>query len=204
VPHKYLQLQPVELQVSPATDINAVQSIAIQTAQEIASKFGVPLPRVEVGNYPTGEYIAGTIHLPYNLSPEMVVRMVAHEMAHHIHSYFGVPCTTPEAEVFASMFEEAWIKMKRHGYNYPVMPCKVCGYKLFLYSNRVVCPKCGSVYTYRYPDPGLGKAIALAILSATGTYVLTEYLMKYPQLRQKPLLAGTLASAAIGFLTGLI
>jgi len=162
----------------------------------------VPIPRIVFGNYPTAEYVAGVIHLPYNLSPELALRMTAHEMAHHIHSYFGVPCTTPEAEAFASMFEEAWVKMKMHGYQYPVMSCQVCGFKLFMYSNRVTCPKCGSVY--RRSSPGLGKAVGVATLTALGTYLLTSYFSKYPEFREKPILAGSISAGLVGFFAGLI
>jgi len=179
-------------------------SLVYSTAQEIASKFNVPLPKIVIGNYPTGEYVDGTIHLPANLPPQVAVRIVAHEMAHHIHSYFGVPCSVPEAEVFASMFEEAWVRMKERGYNYPVMPCRVCGFKLFMYGNRIVCPKCKSTYVYKHPSPGLGKAVGLAVLSGIGSYVLTSFFLKHPEAEKKPAETAALASGLIGFFAGLV
>lgn len=186
--------------MSQATELQQ----AYKVAQEIASKFNIPLPRIVVGNYPTAEYVDGVIHLPANLPPDFLTRVVAHEMAHHIHSYFGVPCNVPEAETFASMFEEAWVRMKQHGYNYPTMSCHVCGFKLFMYSNRVTCPKCKATYVYKYPSPGLGKAIGLGVLSGVGAYVLTTCFMKHSEMQHKPAEASALASGLIGFLAGLV
>jgi hypothetical protein len=123
-------------------------------------------------------------------------------MAHHIHSFFGVPCSTPEAETFASMFEEAWVKMKGRGYNYPVMPCRVCGFRLLLYGERVVCPRCKSTYVHKYPSPGIAKAIGLAALSAAGSYALASRLVK--ERPEKAAEASALASGLVGFFVGLV
>lgn len=179
-------------------------SLVFNTAQEIANKFNVPLPRIVIGNYPTGEYTNGTIHIPADLPPDITLRMIAHEMAHHIHSYYGVPCNVPEAETFASMFEDAWVKMKKGGYSYPVMPCQVCGFKLFMYGNHIICPKCKSTYVYRHPSPGLGKAVGLAVLSGIGAYVLTSYFMKIPEAKVRPAEVSALASGLTSFFAGLI
>jgi hypothetical protein len=85
----------------------------------ISTKFGVPPPRVVVSggvSYPY--YQGGTIYLPANLNPAYLDRVVAHEMAHHLHSYFGVPVNTPQAEDFASTFEEVWERSNRR-FSYP-------------------------------------------------------------------------------------
>jgi hypothetical protein len=179
--------------------------IAYEVAQEIASRFDVPVPQIIVGLSPKAQYVDGHIYLPSGLSPQSIVRIMAHEMAHHIHSYYGVPCNTREAEVFASMFEEAWVKMKKYGYSYPVMPCQICGYRLLMYGERVTCPKCGSVYAKNSNNsPGLGKAIALAILSGIGTYTLTTLFMTHPAAERRPAETSALASSLVGFLAGLI
>jgi hypothetical protein len=188
-----------------ATDAD-VYSLALSIAQEVASKFNTPLPKIVVGPYETGMYANGIIYLPSNLSPQQILRMAAHEMAHHIHSFYGVPCGTKEAETFASMFEEAWVKMKNLGYNYPVMPCQVCGFRLLMYGERVSCPKCGSTYkrVYNHSSPGLGKAVGLGMLSGLGAYFLATYFTKSPEAEKKPAEIAALASGLTGFFAGLI
>jgi hypothetical protein len=135
----------------------------------------------------------------------MLPRVVAHEMAHHIHVTFGVPCSVPEAETFASMFEEAWMRAKRRGYSYPVTRC-VCGFPLYPVSDTVVCPRCRSVYkrSYSYPGGDMGKAVGVGALSALATYLLTTWLEKHPEVRATPKLTATVASGLVGFLAGLV
>lgn len=173
---------------------------------EIAEKFRVPLPKVVFrDDVEAGRYIDGRIELSPRLDPERMVRVAAHEMAHHIHSVYGVPCGSREAETFASMFEEAWYKMKKHGYSCQIMPCQICGFRLLMYGGRVECPRCGSIY--RYESPGLGKAVGLALMSGIASYALTYAVMKEPTVSKRPedaALTSAVASGIVGFLAGLI
>jgi hypothetical protein len=127
-------------------------------------------------------------------------------MAHHIHVTFGVPCSVPEAEAFASMFEEAWVRAKRRGYSYPVTPCRICGFPLYPVSDTVVCPKCKSVYrrSLSYSGGDVGKAVGVGALSALATYLLATWLEKHPEVKASPKLTATLASGLVGFLAGLV
>jgi len=164
----------------------------------------VPVPTIVVGDFPSPEYVDGVIKLPSHMPTNVLDRVVAHEMAHHIHVYYGVPCSVPEAETFASMFEEAWVRARRRGYSYPVTSCRVCGFPLYPVSETVVCPKCRNVYRYSYPGGDLGKAVGVGALSALATYVLATWLERHPDVKSSPKLTAVLASGLVGFLAGLV
>jgi hypothetical protein len=180
-------------------------AVAQRVAQEIASQFGVPVPRIIVGPYPTAQYTDGTIYLPNELPPQYVARVTAHEMAHHLHVHFGVPCKLPECESFAKIFEEVWRRAR--GYSYPVMSCQVCGFPVLLYEDSVQCFKCKSTYrrVYKHPSPGLGKALGLGALSAVGAYALASWLKRRPELaRVDPAATSAVVSGVVGFFAGLV
>jgi len=176
---------------------------AYAIAYEIASKFNVPLPKIILGDFSRPEYENGVIRLPRNLPREMLERVIAHEMAHHIHVYYGVPITVPEAEIFASVFEEAWTRMKQ---GLSTAKCPVCGFPLVLYGKTIQCPRCKGSFNYSYPSPkpGLGKALGIAVLSAVTAYVLTDYFVKHPESKGTPQMASAVASGLVGFFAGLI
>jgi hypothetical protein len=152
-------------------------------------------------------YDNGTIYLPIDLPPNLISRVTAHEMAHHVHVHYGVSCNVPEAETFARMFEEAWVRMKGYGYNYPVLSCPVCGFKLLLYGDSITCPSCKTVY--EHPSPGILKAIGLGLIAGFGTYLLTSFLMSRPEVARrpgvfKPDVVSGLSAGLIGFAAGLV
>ena len=160
-------------QVTNTINLNQVYTII----HEIANKFGVPIPKVVVGHYKTAMYSNGVIYLPVNVSHELLERMTVHEMAHHIHTFYNINASNEEAETFASMFEEVYIRSKRFTYHYPSFSCQICRTTIFAYGDRITCPKCRSTYVRKYPHPGIGRAFGLAILSGIATYVLTYRLL---------------------------
>jgi len=97
-------------------DLAQLQSQATNIAQEIARQFGVPPPTIIFGNYSNAEYSNGIIRVPVNIDPNFLERVIAHEMAHHIHVYYRIPCRTPQCEIFANMFEETWVRSRRYTY----------------------------------------------------------------------------------------
>jgi hypothetical protein len=181
-----------------ATSVEAI-------VDEISRLFKVPKPRVVWGSQ--ARYYDGTIELPSNVDPKLLVRMVAHEMAHHIHVHYGVPVTLEEAEAFARAFEEAWVKSR--GYNYPFIPC-MCGYRIHITPSdtRAVCPRCGTVYAreYRYPSPISipFKAILMATVTGLGTYYAFTFLQEHPRFKERPRATALVAGAIPGFILGLI
>lgn len=96
--------------------LDQLQLRATDIAQEIAKQFGVPPPAITFGNYSNAEYCNGVIKIPVNIDPIFLERVIAHEMAHHIHVYYRIPCRTPQCETFASMFEEAWVRSRKYTY----------------------------------------------------------------------------------------
>jgi len=185
-----------------------------RAVQEICSRLGVPPPRVEVVRSGQPYYLGGTIYLPEDLPPEMVERVVAHEVAHHLHELFGVPVSTPEAEAFARTFEEVWIRMRK-GYKYPVLVCSRCGFRMFAYGGRVECPKCGTVYTYSrklgYPDPeSVLGALGLGAVAAIAAYAVTSYARRSPKVREllrkelSPEEAAAVGAGIVGALVALL
>lgn len=190
--------------------MSEVVRLAVEVVRDISSRLGVPPPRVALtlGGEPL--YSGGTIYLPVDLPEDAVVRVVAHEMAHHLHEYFGVPVSTRQAEEFARTFEEVYARIRK-GYKYPVLVCTGCGFRMFAYSDRVRCPRCGREYSYtqfRYPNPGLERALALAFVSGVLAYVIAtrapEYLAKYLKREVKPEQSAALAAGLTGFLAGLL
>jgi len=141
--------------------------------------------------------------LPRGLPPDALLRVVAHEMAHHIHSHYGVPCTVPEAEAFASLFEEAWVRAKRRGLSYPVSKCR-CGFPLYPVGEVVRCPRCRASYrAYGYPQLDVAKAVGVGAMSALAAYFLAGWLERHPDVKASPRAISTLASGLVGFLAGL-
>lgn len=180
---------------------------ALKVVHEIAGKLGVPPPRVSMILSGTPYYSGGTIYLPSDLPSDMVERVAAHEMAHHLHEYFKVPISEREAEDFASTFEEVWVRMSR-GFKYPVFVCPNCGFRMFAYSKHIKCPKCGTEYHYNYPSPGLDRAVGLAIVSGIAAYFIAtkgkDYIRKYLRREPTPEQVAGLAAGLAGFLAGLI
>jgi hypothetical protein len=177
---------------------------ASKVVDELSRKLGIPPPKIVVGRFNNPFYLNGTIYLPEDLQSEMIERVVAHEFAHHMHEYFGVPVNTPKAEAFASTFEEIYVRMRERGFNYPVFTCS-CGYRLIAHEGTVECPRCGRVYEvrYDYPSPGLGKAIGLATLGAVTAYVLTPHVAKYTKETPSPKTTA-ITTGLVSFLAGLI
>ena len=178
---------------------------ASRVVSELSKKLNVPPPRVVVGRFDRPFYAAGTIHLPEDLPEDIVDRVVAHEFAHHLHEYFGVPVNTHRAEVFASVFEEVYVRMKEMGYNYPAFTCR-CGFRLLAYEGLVECPRCGRVYEVSYypsPSPGLDKALGLAALGAIAAYFLTPHVARYTKETPSPK-ASAIATGVACFLAGLV
>ncbi|MEM1522263.1 MAG: hypothetical protein QXU69_04515 [Thermofilaceae archaeon] len=84
--------------------------------------------------------MSGTVYLSADLPLEAVERVVAHEVAHHSHVRYGIPCRTSECEAFANMFEELWIRMKRgRGH---IHSCPSCGYPIV----TAKCLRCGQLH----------------------------------------------------------
>ena len=189
--------------MSPYQGSQAINVEAI--VDEISRMFRVPKPRIIWGSQ--ARYYNGTIELPRDADPKLLVRMVAHEMAHHIHAYYGVPVTVEEAEAFARAFEEAWVRSR--GYNYPFIPC-MCGYRIPVTPNdtRAVCPRCGTVYVreYRYPSPISipFKALLMAAVTGIGTYYAFTFLQEHPRFKERPRATALIAGALPGFVLGLI
>jgi len=183
---------------------------AVEVVKDIAGRLEIPPPRIVITYGGTPYYAGGTIYLPADLPPDMVVRVAAHEMAHHLHDYFGVQVSPKQAEAFAKTFEEVYVRMRK-GYKYPVFICSRCGFRMFAYSDQVRCPKCGAEYSYtqyRYPDPGIEKALALAIASGLVAYLIatkgSEYITKYLKKELKPEQNAALAAGLAGLVAGLL
>lgn len=182
-----------------------IEREVLESFQRLSRKLGVPPPRVVFTENGNPYYADGTVYMPRSLPREMVERVVAHEMAHHLHELFGVPCRTRDCEVFASMFEEVWVKMRERGYNYPTIACK-CGFRMLGYPGLVKCPKCGRMYkvvrAHGYPGDGLVKPLVVGGVTAVGTYYLTRWLTQHPYFMERKERAAALAGGVIGFLLG--
>jgi uncharacterized paraquat-inducible protein A len=198
----YLQDQS-QSQVTNTINLNQVYTII----QEIANKFSVPIPKVVVGQYKTAMYSNGVIYLPINVSPELLKRMVVHEMAHHIHTFYNINASESEAETFASMFEEAYIRSKGFVHHYSSFSCQICRTTIFAYGDKITCPKCHSIYVRKYPHPGIGRALGLAILSGIVTYVLTNHLLsrteEIVEIKQVSIMSA-ISSGVVSFIAGLV
>jgi hypothetical protein len=161
--------------------MSLVMEKALDTVRRISQRLNIPPPRVVLTKGGEPYYENGTIYLPENLSPDMIERVVAHEMAHHYHMYFGVMPSVETAEKFASMFEEVYVRARERGYAYTRL--------------------------YR-PSPDIGKAIALGVLGGLTAYFLTpkinNYLRRYIGKELKPEESAALTTAFVTFLSGLI
>ena len=129
-------------------DIELKHMLALNTASEVSKFFGIPIPKVifsPIGTY--GIYYDGTIVLSTNIPMEKVEGVVAHEVAHASHHYFGIPCHTHECEAFASVFEDYWTRRKR------LLKCSKCSYPLLPRSSLFLCLKCSTAYAKRGTPP---------------------------------------------------
>lgn len=119
---------------------------AYDIAREVCSFFNMPLPHIIITpNLSTlGECVDTTVYLKSNVAlskPEVV----AHELAHYSHVYYGIPCRTPECETYARIFEEVWKASRgRGGLQQYKHSCTVCGYPLL----QTKCLKCSTDYSY--------------------------------------------------------
>jgi hypothetical protein len=179
-----------------------IEREVLESFQRLSRKLGVPPPRVVFTDNGSPYYVEGTVYMPRSLPREMVERVVAHEMAHHLHELFGVPCRTRECETFASMFEEVWVKMRERGFNYPAIACR-CGFRMLGYPGLVRCPRCGRLYkVHGYPEGGLLKPVIVGGVTAVGTYYLTRWLSQHPYFTERKEKAAALAGGVVGFLLG--
>ena len=83
---------------------------------DLSARLGIPAPRVVFTRTGTPYYENGVIYIPVDLPEDMVPRVVVHEFAHHLHSFYGVEPPRSVAEAFASVFEEALHRL----YKYPI------------------------------------------------------------------------------------
>jgi len=83
---------------------------------DLSARLGIPAPRVVFTRTGTPYYEDGVIYMPVDLPDEMAPRVVVHEFAHHLHTFYGVEPPRSIAEAFASVFEEALYKR----YKYPL------------------------------------------------------------------------------------
>lgn len=138
----------------------SLEDVVLKTVRDVSRFFNIPPPTVEFADIEhPGMYVDGKIVISTKLSPEDAVRVAVHEVAHHSHHFYGIPCTTDECEAFASMFERIWLRMKGDMRGSTV-PCARCGYPILRYSSR--CLRCG----YQLPGSADLAVIAFATLSA--------------------------------------
>ncbi len=184
-----------------------IERMVLESFQRLSRKLGVPPPRVVFTDDGNPFYVDGTVYMPRSLPREMVERVVAHEMAHHLHEFFGVPCRTRDCEMFASMFEEVWVKMRERGFNYPTIACK-CGFRMLGYPGVVRCPRCGRLYrvekAHRYPGRGAGRQLVIGVVTAVSTYYLSRWLTEHPYFAERRDKAAAVAGGIIGFLLGYV
>jgi hypothetical protein len=83
---------------------------------DLSARLGVPAPRVVFTRTGAPYYENGVIYIPVDLPEDMVPRVVVHEFAHHLHTFYGVEPPRSVAEAFASVFEEALYRR----YKYPL------------------------------------------------------------------------------------
>jgi len=120
--------------------------VAYNIAEEICEFFNMPLPEIVItpNISSLGECVGTTVYLKPNVSfskPEVV----AHELAHYSHIYYGIPCRTDECETYAKIFEEVWKASRgRGGLMRYKHNCPVCGYPIL----QSKCLKCGTDYSY--------------------------------------------------------
>jgi len=120
---------------------------AYSIADEICKFFNIPIPKIVIKeDIPSlGECVDTTVYLKPGVArsrPEVV----AHEIAHVSHVYYGIPCRTPECEAYAIIFENVW-KASR-GRSLKRVSCPTCGYPLMFQSRVAKCLKCGKTYLY--------------------------------------------------------
>jgi len=110
---------------------------------EVSSIFRIPPPRYDYDLSECGSFTVAcfdpltyTIHLP---SPSVDPGVVAHEVGHAAHSYYGIEAGSEEYETFAQFTEQLYKAWKTQGYGVgslidrPValeprlLPCPTCG-----------------------------------------------------------------------------
>jgi len=89
---------------------------------DISSAFLTDKPNIsfEASKIPAGASAAydPKTRTMYIKPGKVSVRDVAHEMAHHVHTYYGVNITREEAEAFAKVIEEWYARRAEEGYSY--------------------------------------------------------------------------------------
>jgi len=187
----------------------------VRVVSEVVQVFGLPPPKVVVGNFSNAFYDTSTktVHIPAWAPPDLATRMAIHEATHYVVDALRKQFGDYDEERFAQMFEEVFYTSRFKGYAW-VAPCNVCGFPVLFHSgsDTATCPKCYTTYRRKfYPSPGLGKAVALGLLSAVAAYTIADYAHKNPEVRARfgavvedPKKLSALVSGLVGFLVGLM
>jgi len=177
------------------------------TINELASFFQIPPPRYVLGSLQTAgseavmDASTYTIHFS-STSPSLAV--VAHEMAHATHVYYGIACKTPVCEAFASIFEEYWLKRKgMGGRSHPVFSCSNCRYPVFSTGGLGKCLRCKSTYSMMGEGMHFICSYCRAPVKVEGIHAVCRCGYVYRKIHGKPeipakKIVGTTLTTALG------